>query len=1026
MAEFAAKANILLVDDQEANLLALKAVLSDLGHNLVEAHSGEEAVCRLAEDDFAVVLLDIQMPRLDGFQTAQMMRSLARARQTPIIFLTAFDSDQFPVEQAYSLGAVDYLVKPIVPIVLKAKVTGFIDLFEKTQEVRRQSEQLRRVEREQFARSADEQREWFRVTLSSIGDAVITTDTQGLITFTNTVAQDLTGWDESEAVGKPLSSVFRIIHEDGRHPIENPVTHVLREGRVVGLGNHTLLVDKNGNERPIDDSAAPIKDADGSIRGVVLIFRDVGEQRKAERKLRDSEEELSDFFDNATIGLHWVGADGTILRANRSELELLGYEPEEYVGHHIAEFHADQDVIDDILRRLQAGEKLQDYPAQMRCKDGSLRDVLIHSSVRWENDTFLHTRCFTRDVTEQKRAQEEMRRLERRNSMILESITDAFWSVDRDWNFVYVNHKAEELLSRTRESLLGKHLWTEYAAAVGTVFEENYRRAVQDKVTIAFEAYYGPHDRWYEVHAYPSPDGLSVYFRDASERRKGETALRESEEKFRLLADTIPQLCWMARPDGYIFWYNRGWHEYTGKTAAEMEGWGWQSVHDAATLPAVLNSWKGSIASGEPFEMVFPLRGADGHFRPFLTRVNPLRDQEGHILYWFGTNTDVSEIKAMEASLRLADQRKDEFLATLAHELRNPLAPIRNSLTILNQPNVDAETIMRTREMMERQVQLLIRLVDDLLDVSRVMRGKIELRKEHVELSLVVARAVETVKPTIDAIGHQLLVTLPFDPLFLDADPLRLAQVLGNLLTNASKYTEANGRIALTASREGNDAVLRVQDNGIGIAADMLPSIFDLFVQADHAATRSQGGLGIGLTLVKNLVEMHGGSVEAYSEGLGTGSLFVLRLPLSVQQSETPTPRLESPALLPRSSGHRLLVVDDNRDAANSLAMLLRIQGYEVRVAHGGAEAFAIIKTYTPQMVFLDIGMPGMDGYEVARKLRAQPGLESVVIAAVTGWGQEEDRRRSKEAGFDHHLVKPPEPKAVQQILSSLGAARTA
>jgi PAS domain S-box-containing protein len=1021
MPELASKTNILLVDDQEANLFALKAVLADLGHNLVEARSGEEAICRLAEEDFAVVLLDIQMPGFDGFQTAQMMRSLARARQTPIIFLTAFDSDQFPVDQAYSLGAVDYLVKPIVPVVLKAKVTGFVDLFEKTQEVRRQSEQLHQAERERLERAADEQREWFRVTLASIGDAVITTDTQGLITFANTVARDLTGWGESEAVGKPLSTVFRIIHEDGRHAIENPVTHVLREGRVVGLGNHTLLVDKNGNERPIDDSAAPIKDATGAICGVVLIFRDVTEQRKADRKLRDSEEELSDFFDNATIGLHFVGADGIILRVNRAELELLGYEREEYVGHHIAEFHADQDVIGDILRRLQAGEKLQDYPAQMRCKDGSLRDVLIHSSVRWENGKFLHTRCFTRDVTEQKRAQQDMRRLEQRNSAILESITDAFWSVDRDWIFVYVNHKAEELLSRSRESLLGKHLWTEYAAAVGTEFEQHYRRAMQENVTIAFEAFYGPHDRWYEVHAYPSPDGLSVYFRDASERRRAETALRESEEKFRLLADTIPQLCWMARPDGYIFWYNRGWHDYTGKTAAEMEGWGWQSVHDPATLPTVLVAWKNSIASGEPFEMVFPLRGADGKFRPFLTRVNPLRDSEGHILYWFGTNTDVSEIKEMEASLRLADQRKDEFLATLAHELRNPLAPIRNSLVILSQPNVDAETIMHTREMMERQVQLLIRLVDDLLDVSRVMRGKIELRKEHVQLSLVIARAVETVKPVIDALGHQLLVTLPSDPLFVDADPVRLAQVVGNLLTNAAKYTEPNGRIALIAAREGHNAVLRLQDTGIGIDSDMLPRIFELFVQADHAATRSQGGLGIGLTLVKNLVEMHGGSVEAHSDGLGTGSQFVIRLPLSVQQSEETTPTTETPAPALRASGHRLLVVDDNRDAANSLAMLLRMQGYEVRVAHGGAEALAITKTYTPEMIFLDIGMPGMDGYEVARKLRAQPGLGSVVIAALTGWGQEEDRRRTTEAGFNYHLVKPPEPKVVQQLLSTLG-----
>jgi CheY-like chemotaxis protein len=387
----------------------------------------------------------------------------------------------------------------------------------------------------------------------------------------------------------------------------------------------------------------------------------------------------------------------------------------------------------------------------------------------------------------------------------------------------------------------------------------------------------------------------------------------------------------------------------------------------------------------------------------------------------FAAARDVTERKRYEQSLRLADQRKDEFLATLAHELRNPLAPIRNSLEILNMPYVDAETAARIREMMERQVQHLVRLVDDLLDVSRVTRGKIELRRQDVDLGSIVAHTVETVQLLMEAQGHELTVTLPSEPLFLDADPVRLAQVVGNLLTNAAKYTEANGRIALIAIREGNEAVLRLQDNGIGIAADMLPRIFELFVQGNHAATRSQGGLGIGLTLVKNLVEMHQGSIEAHSDGLGTGSEFVVRLPLSVQQREEPAGTTEKPRQVPPVSGHRLLVIDDNQDAANSLAMLLRMQGYEVRVALSGAEALAITRSYTPQVVFLDIGMPGMDGYEVARKLRLQPGLHSVVLAAVTGWGQEEDRRRTTKAGFDYHLVKPPEPKAVQHVLAALG-----
>jgi signal transduction histidine kinase/CheY-like chemotaxis protein len=370
-------------------------------------------------------------------------------------------------------------------------------------------------------------------------------------------------------------------------------------------------------------------------------------------------------------------------------------------------------------------------------------------------------------------------------------------------------------------------------------------------------------------------------------------------------------------------------------------------------------------------------------------------------------------------ALRETDRRKDEFLATLAHELRNPLAPVRNALQILKMPRVDVETVERSREMMERQVQHLVRLVDDLLDVSRVMRGKIELRREPVELATVVAWAVETVQPLVEAQGHDLSVRMPSESLLLDADPVRLAQVVGNLLTNAAKYTEPSGRIWLTAERDGDMAALRVRDNGIGIASHMLPRIFELFVQLDHGSTKAQGGLGIGLTLVKNLVEMHNGIVQARSDGLGHGSEFVVRLPLvasAVDPDHGADTASQADQFVP-PSGKRLLVVDDNQDAANSLAMLLKLQGHDARVAYSGIGALEMTKTYTPDVVLLDIGMPGMDGYEVARRMRQQVGLEGVVLAALTGWGQQEDRRRSKEAGFDHHLVKPVDVAELNRLL---------
>ena len=336
-------------------------------------------------------------------------------------------------------------------------------------------------------------------------------------------------------------------------------------------------------------------------------------------------------------------------------------------------------------------------------------------------------------------------------------------------------------------------------------------------------------------------------------------------------------------------------------------------------------------------------------------------------------------------------------------------------------PRVDAAIAQQTREVIDRQVHHMVRLVDDLLDVSRVMRGKITLKQEPVELATAVAQAVEIAQPSIEAQGHQFAISLPDESLLVDGDPVRLAQIIGNLLTNAAKYTEAGGHIWLTASREGADAVLIVRDDGIGITPDMLPHVFDLFVQAEHDAARSQGGLGIGLTLAKNLAELHGGTLAADSAGLGKGSRFTLSLPLATRAGEAhqvdavpPDARI--------SAGHRLLVVDDNVDAADSLAMLLRLQGHQVEVAYDGAKALELIAASRPDLVFLDIGMPGLDGYEVVRRVRLTPGAEKTHVIALSGWGQAEDRRRSAEAGFDHHLVKPPDLREVGAVLAGIGA----
>jgi signal transduction histidine kinase/CheY-like chemotaxis protein len=379
------------------------------------------------------------------------------------------------------------------------------------------------------------------------------------------------------------------------------------------------------------------------------------------------------------------------------------------------------------------------------------------------------------------------------------------------------------------------------------------------------------------------------------------------------------------------------------------------------------------------------------------------------------------DAKRTNDTLREADRRKDEFLAILAHELRNPLAPLRNSLESMRLAPEDVEAVTVAREIMERQVDQMVRLIDDLLDVSRVSRGKIKLGRETLELKSLVEGALEVCRPAIEAAGHRVVVDLPQQPVRIEGDRTRLVQVLCNLLSNATKYTKPGGHIVLDARSEGSDAVISVSDDGIGIPEAMLARVFDIFTQVDRSIERAQGGLGIGLTLVKRLVELHGGSVQALSDGEGLGSRFVVRLPRVLKVSALPA-QPGSQARARRVRPHRILVADDNRDAADSLANWLRLDGHEVRVAYDGKDAVALAGSFKPELALLDIGMPLMNGYDAAHAIRDQEARRDMLIVALTGWGQPDDRRRSQAAGFDHHFVKPIDPSALARILAERGA----
>ena len=448
-------------------------------------------------------------------------------------------------------------------------------------------------------------------------------------------------------------------------------------------------------------------------------------------------------------------------------------------------------------------------------------------------------------------------------------------------------------------------------------------------------------------------------------------------------------------------------------------------------LPLLILTGKGvpSRASLQRFQALEPLANVTQLERPVRIRtlVSAVRAALRGRRRQYEVRDYLAERERLEGELRRhaeqladTDRRKDEFLATLAHELRNPLAPVRNALQILCLAGDNRLAAEQARAMMDRQVQQLVRLVDDLLDVSRVTRGKVELKKERGAVSSIVATAVETSRPLIEAARHELTISLPAETIEVEADPTRLAQVLSNLLNNAAKYTDPGGKIWLTAAREGDQACVRVRDTGIGIAAEMLPRVFDMFMQVDRSSGRGQGGLGVGLALVRTLLDMHGGTVEARSDGTGRGSEFTVRLPVAPER-RPPQGRgeTEGGVAIPLPV-RRVLVVDDNADAAQSLAMLLRMLGQDVRTAPDGHSALEAARVSMPEVAFLDIGLPGMTGHELARRLRGAPDGDRVLLVAVTGWGQEEDRRRSQEAGFDYHLTKPADPEALQRLLGEV------
>jgi len=518
--------------------------------------------------------------------------------------------------------------------------------------------------------------------------------------------------------------------------------------------------------------------------------------------------------------------------------------------------------------------------------------------------------------------------------------------------------------------------------------------------------------------------GLRRYLRV---QREGADAVFEQKELFRTTLASIGDAVITTDTGGRVTFLNEVARTLTGWTPEDASGQALSAVFrivNEDTRAEVENPALRALREGAIVGLANHtiLLARDGQEHPIDDSAAPIRHRERGVQGSVLVFRDISERRRTEAALLAADRRKDEFLAVLAHELRNPLAPLRNALHLLRLSHPDGATVARVREMMERQLQQMVRLIDDLMDVSRITSDKLELRRERVELRAVLESALETIEPVLRQSGHEVLVSLPPEPVFLFADSMRLAQAFYNLLNNACRYTEAGGRIALTARADGPQVVVSVADAGIGIHASMLDRVFGMFEQADHSG-RARQGLGVGLTLVKRIVEMHGGTVDARSEGEGRGSEFVVRL-AAAGDGDGARPEASAQAAGPRPAPRRrVLVADDNEDSAETMAMLLQALGHEVCIAHDGAQALEQARAFRPDVALLDIGMPRVDGYEAARRLRAEEWGRALVLVALTGWGQDEDRRRSEEAGFDRHLIKPVDIDALQEVLRTAGGS---
>jgi len=773
----------------------------------------------------------------------------------------------------------------------------------------------------------------------------------------------------------------------------------------------------------------PYRTTQGKIDGIVITLVDITERKRAE----EASMLLAAIVESSDDAIISKDLNGIVRSWNAGAEQLFGYSAAEAIGKPVAlfippELHAEEERI---LQRLAAGERIDHYETVRVARDGRKIDVsMTVSPIKDSAGKIIGVSKIARDISERKRTEKALRHSQRQNEFlakVIETSSQPFAVVYPDGRLGLVNVAFEYLTGYFGDELRSVDWLTMLTPPEWRGIEQHHLEELQRTgQPVRYEKEYLKKDGSRVpiellVHLATDAEGKPEYYysfiTDITERKNSEQALRQQEERLRLALAAARMATWDWHvPSGDVIW-NEMYYRMMGYEPGQVQPsyQAWISRVHPDDVDSVQANIQRCMTEGLIYTAEFRTLWPDGTIRWLQARGEFEYDLNKQPLRCYGVMIDITERKQVEQALKDADRRKDEFLAMLAHELRNPLAPIRNAVEIQKRANMDPALITWCTDIIDRQVNHLTGLVDDLLDISRISRGLVELKKETLEIRDFIQPAVETNQPLIDIRRQEFSMTLPPEPVWVEGDRIRLAQIVSNLINNAAKYTEEGGRIGLSAELSGGDVRICVTDSGCGIDSANLSSLFDLFYQADRHLDRSQGGLGIGLSLVRSLVEKHGGDVRAFSAGQGQGSEFVIRLPRLVlsKPATISTTELSAPAL----KKLRILIVDDNRDIAESLALLLEIDGYLVRTAYDSLTALDIARAERPDVILLDIGLPEMDGYSVAQALRRNHGLERTLLIALTGYGQADDRKKSHAAGFDAHLVKPVNIETLRKLL---------